>query len=346
MRRGGRARDVAEGETMKSIFLGSVVERAGKSMITLGVALNSGPKVGYFKPFVETLIGGRETLVDQDAYLMRKALRLKYKEEELCPFVYDVLKPVTKEAIVDAYRRVSVDKERMIVEGTRDIVTGSLHGVSASFIAAAVGAKVVLISTSSPSALDKTAMLFRHMKMQQLPYHGVVLNMCDDPDVKALLEKKGIPVLGMIPEVPELGYYTVKDVADALSADIVVENGMENVVKNVLIGAMTPEGALRYMRRMPRKAVITGGDRADLQLAALSTDTACLILTGGLYPAKVVVSKAYEEGVPILLTRYNTLETAEMIDHLIARIDPDDNEKVEKIKKVVAENVDVEVLWS
>jgi len=76
-------------------------------------------------------------------------------------------------------------------------------------------------------------------------------------------------------------------------------------------------------------------------MAALATDTSCLVLTGGLYPDKQVIAKAYESRVPVLLTSHDTLHTAELIDHLIARIDPDNKKKIEKIKHLVADNVDL-----
>ncbi len=346
MRRGRRAADVEEGKGMKGLFMGSVVERSGKSMVTLGVALNCPRRVGYFKPFVENLITGREALVDQDAYLMKKALKLKAREEDLCPFMYDISRPVTMQQIVDAYRKVSHDSEMMLVEGTRDIVTGFLHDVSGMAIAKAIGAEVVLVTTANSSALDKTSMLSGMMKAQGVPFKGAIINMCSEPDMRAALEDKGIPVLGTLPEVRELKRFTARDIADAINAEIIVEDGLTNVVNEVLVGAMTPETALTTMRRVQRKALITGGDRADLQLAALSTDTSCLVLTGGLSPVKQVVAKAYEEGVPVLVTRYNTLETAEMIDHLIARIDPGDSTKIARIRELVGSKVDLNALWA
>jgi BioD-like phosphotransacetylase family protein len=346
MRRGRRAADVEEGKCMKSLFMGSVVERSGKSTVTLGIALNCTKKVGYFKPFVEKLITGREALVDQDAYLMKKALKLKCKEEDLCPFMYDLTRPIGMEAIVEAYRKVSRESELMLVEGTRDIATGCLHGVSGMAIAKAIGAEVVLVTSGNSSALDKTSMLAGMMRSQAVPMKGVILNMCGEPSIKAMLEDKGIPVLGTVPEVRELRRFSAGDVADVINAEVVVEDGLTNVVNDVLIGAMTPESAMTVMRRVPRKALITGGDRADIQLAALSTDTSCLVLTGGLPPVKQVVAKAYQEGVPILVTRYNTLETAEMIDHLIARIDPDDTNKIARIKELIRTNVDLDSLWA
>jgi BioD-like phosphotransacetylase family protein len=59
---------------------------------------------------------------------------------------------------------------------------------------------------------------------------------------------------------------------------------MDAVVENLTVGAMTAEAALRRMRKQRNKAVITGGDRTDIQLAALETSTSCLVLTGNLEP--------------------------------------------------------------
>ena len=46
-----------------------------------------------------------------------------------------------------------------------------------------------------------------------------------------------------------------------------------------------------------------------------------------------------------MVTSHDTLETAEIIDHLIARIDPEDSAKIAKVKKVVREHVDLEAIW-
>ena len=74
--------------------------------------------------------------------------------------------------------------------------------------------------------------------------------------------------------ITEMTYFTVKEVVEALSADVIVgQANVDKVVEGMFIGAMTVETALKYMRRHRRKAIITGGDRSDIQLAALSTDT-------------------------------------------------------------------------
>ncbi|HPR98696.1 MAG TPA: AAA family ATPase [Methanomassiliicoccales archaeon] len=331
---------------MRSLYLGSVVEKSGKSMVTLGLAKNFQGKVGFFKPFKERLMREGDRVIDQDAYLMRHMLKSDKPEEVLCPFAYDVFRAASMDEVKAAYEKAACDCEMMLIEGTREVTTGYMNDVSGLAIAEATGSDLILISTSEAAALDKIAMLYKLSKNYKINVKGVILNKTDDLSVANFLESKGIKVLGCVPHIPEMTYFTVKEVAEALSANVIVGEGhMDKVVEGVFIGAMTMETALKYMRRHRRKAIITGGDRSDIQLAALSTDTSCLILTGGMYPANQVVSKAYEKGIPILVTRYDTLATSEMVEHLIARIEPQDAEKVRLVEKAVADNVDLEAVF-
>ena len=331
---------------MRSLYLGSVVEKSGKSMVTLGLAKNFQGQVGFFKPFKERLMREGDRVIDQDAYLMRHVLNLDKPEEVLCPFTYDVFRAARMDDVKAAYKKAACDCEMMLIEGTREVTTGYLNDVSGLAITEATGSDLVLISTPEAAALDKIAMLHKLSEKYKIKVKGVILNKTDDLSVANFLESKGIKVLGCVPHIPEMTYFTVKEVAEALTANVLVGEGrMDRVVEGVFIGAMTMETALKYMRRHRRKAIITGGDRSDIQLAALSTDTSCLILTGGMYPANQVVSKAYEKGIPILVTRYDTLATSEMVEHLIARIEPQDAEKVRLVEKAIADNVDLEAVF-
>ncbi|WP_019176445.1 DRTGG domain-containing protein [Methanomassiliicoccus luminyensis] len=331
---------------MKALFLGSVVERSGKSMVTLGLAKNYPRRVGYFKPFKEVVMSVEDRVVDQDAYLMHEALGLPFGPEALSPFTYDVFEPVGMASILEEYRKLSAGADLMLVEGTRDITTGCMGSVSGMAIAQKVQADVVLVSSAQISALDKICMLRSYMDQYPLSFKGVVLNQVEDARMPRLLERRGIRVLGSIPPLRELKRFSVREVADAVGAEVLVGGaGMDDPVERVMVGAMTPETALDQMRRVSRKAIITGGDRADIQMAALSTDTSCLVLTGGLYPARSVVNRASEAGVPVLVTPLNTLEASEAVDHLIARIDPLDPGKIDLIAKVVRENVDLDAVY-
>jgi len=51
-----------------------------------------------------------------------------------------------------------------------------------------------------------------------------------------------------------------------------------------MVGAMSPENALRYSQGQKNIAVVTGGDRPDSQLAAVESSAGGIILTGGSLP--------------------------------------------------------------
>ncbi len=227
---------------MRSLYLGSVVEKSGKSMVTLGLAKNFQGQVGFFKPFKERLMREGDRVIDQDAYLMRHVLNLDKPEEVLCPFTYDVFRAARMDDVKAAYKKAACDCDMMLIEGTREVTTGYLNDVSGLAIAEATGSDLVLISTPEAAALDKIAMLYKLSEKYKINVKGVILNKTDDLSVANFLESKGIRVLGCVPHIPEMTYFTVKEVAEALSANVLVGEGhMDRVVEGVFIGAMTME---------------------------------------------------------------------------------------------------------
>jgi BioD-like phosphotransacetylase family protein len=121
------------------------------------------------------------------------------------------------------------------------------------------------------------------------------------------IEKHGIPVFGVLPDVKSLSALTVSELIKVLDAEVLTRlTRQQALVENLTVGAMTAETALSRFRKYANKAVITGGDRTDIQLAALETSTTCLVLTGNLRPSPLVVKQAEEFGVAVLLVRKNT----------------------------------------
>ncbi len=81
------------------------------------------------------------------------------------------------------------------------------------------------------------------------------------------------------------------------------------LVENLMVGAMCVDPAPLYFNIKTNKAVITRGDRADIQLGALDTPTKCLILTSGIKPIPSVMQRADEVLVPIILVTKDTPAT-------------------------------------
>jgi hypothetical protein len=91
----------------------------------------------------------------------------------------------------------------------------------------------------------------------------------------------------------------------------------EELVENLMVGALSVDSGLDYFRRKANKAVITRGDRPDLQMAALETSTKCLILTGAIRPMPIVLHRAIEKGVPIIVVEEDTISTLRRIEEAL-----------------------------
>lgn len=327
---------------MKSIFVSSITPRSGKTVITLGLALNSKVFTGFFKPFQENVITVNGHQVEEDAYLMQSVIDFEASTAELCPFPKESIPSLTMDQVAEAYGRVSKNKELMIVEGVEFITAGFLYGLSGFDIVERLKSDFILLCNSDQESLDRLAMIKHYLDYRGIPLKGVILNFCDDPGLENFLKAKGIPVVGSMPYTPSLSTLHVFEIVEALNGIVLAGNdNVNNLVEKTIIGAMSRDSALKYFERVPNKAVITGGDRNDVLLAALQTSTACVVLTGGLLPSQEVIDRARALRVPLISVREDTLAASETIDRMIARIDPTDEKKIKLIKDEVAKNVDV-----
>jgi BioD-like phosphotransacetylase family protein len=160
------------------------------------------------------------------------------------------------------------------------------------------------------------------------------------------LEKRDICVFGVLPEVRSLEALTVAELVEVLEAEVLTERfAPEALVETLTVGAMTAEASLSRFRKQTKKAVITGGDRTDIQLAALETSTMCLILTGNLRPRPLIVKQAEEFGVAVLLVRSNTLETVEAIERIFGKTRLGQPAKLRQFEALLTEHIDLDRLY-
>jgi BioD-like phosphotransacetylase family protein len=108
---------------------------------------------------------------------------------------------------------------------------------------------------------------------------------------------------------------------------------------------MTAETALHRFREQTNKAVITGGDRTDIQLAALETSTTCLILTGNLEPSPLIVKQAEAFGVTVIVVRENTMETIEAIDRVFGKSKLGQPAKLAEFETLFNQHIDMARLY-
>jgi BioD-like phosphotransacetylase family protein len=156
-----------------------------------------------------------------------------------------------------------------------------------------------------------------------------------------------VPVLGVLPRDADLAGVTVEDLATELGAEVLTEDGAgtDERVERFLVGAMSGEAALSHFRRTKDAAVITGGDRADVQTAALDAPgVTCLVLTGGHRPSGAVLGKAAEKSVPVLSVQSDTLTTVERAEELVRGGRVRDERTVDRMQELLYDHADVDAL--
>lgn len=333
----------------------------GKTALCLGLALKfmeEGFNVGYFKPLGWHTASINEEPIDEDTLLMKETLNLEEPLNLITPILleYHYLDQYSKEEegrlldkVTEAYRKVAESKDLMIIEALHEPCLGVSLNLSAANLASILNSNLLLLSTTyQDTAVDE--ILFEHICITKMGTKctGVIFNRVQSPIdnrvrkvIIPTLEKNGIKVWGLMPESTTLTAPTVKEIAESLNGEIICgEKNLSNMVERYLIGAMTQESAIRYFRRAPRKAVITGGDRPDIALAALETDTSALILTGNLHPDVRVIAKAEKKGVPIILVPYDTYTTVDRVKDLTGKIGVSDKKRINEAKRLVSEYVD------
>lgn len=150
---------------------------------------------------------------------------------------------------------------------------------------------------------------------------GVVVNAIPEKGLRAIERKigpglagAGVTLIASLPQVNELIGMTVGELADAIGATVLCASGALGAPVNaIMIGAMSDEGADAYFHRRTRKAVVVGGDRPDVHLPILQTDTSCIILTENYDPDPTVFVTAEQEEVPLLRVAEGTIATLDRV---------------------------------
>jgi BioD-like phosphotransacetylase family protein len=350
---------------MVPLFVGSTSGFSGKNVVCLGMAkrfINDGIKMGYFKPVGVFPVQHEGALTDEDVVFFKDALNLTDALIDLCPVVLTegLLTRVLKgkavglcEKMLDAFKKVAEGKDMVLVNGLGNLHHGEFMGCAGLNFINATGAKVILTDRFEYLNLSIDGFL-QAKELLGDKLVGVIVNRIDPGKMDKVrelavpfLKEHGISVLGMMSEDPVLGAVTVGDLRETLGGDLVCgEDNLDSLVERFCIGAMNVESALRVFRRVTNKAVVTGGDRSDIQLAALETSTRCLVLTGDLYPSQQIIIRAEECGVPIIVVPLDTQTTVEKFESILGALSIRNESKVARAAELVEQTVDFDTIYS
>ncbi len=350
---------------MKSLYITGAERYSGKTAtcLALGIRLQQdGYRIGYLKPLSlqPWRVGNRIT--DEDAAFVKQVFNLPAEPWELSPvvitpeFLHERLvnpKPENLMAkVVEAFQKASQDKDILILEGGGSLREGYVVGLPTVGVVQELGSQALVIAKYREEVRMLDDVLSTQTRLGEA-FCGILINRVPEDAMDFVnkiavpfLEKKQVRVFGVIPEARGLSALTVGELITLLDAEVLTKyQRSEALVENLTVGAMTADAALSRFRRSSNNAVITGGDRTDIQLAALETSTTCLILTGNLRPSPLVIKQAEEFGIAVLLVRTNTMETIEQIEKFFGKTRLGQTAKLKQFHALMDEHLDKDRLY-
>ncbi|MEL6136153.1 MAG: phosphotransacetylase family protein [Cyanobacteria bacterium J06626_23] len=347
---------------MKSLLIGSTEPYSGKTATVLGLGLQlkqRGLDIAYGKPIGTCSSERLEVCPDEDRQFITETLELTADRVKPTLFSLDaetIRSQLTEPHRPDystqlaSYREPTGDL--LLIEGPGTLDEGALFELSLSEIADQTDTQVILVARFQ-SMLIVDSLLAAKQKLGNRLL-GVVIN--DVPDaqmslvetaVKDCLVRHQIPVFGILPSSPIMRSVSVGELVERLNAEILCcPDRTDALVESLSIGAMNVNSALKYFRRADNMAVVTGGDRADIQLAALETSTQCLILTGYMPPKSEIINRAKELEVPILAVDLDTLTTVEKIEKAFQQVRLQEPIKVQCMHLLMEKHFDIDQLMA
>jgi BioD-like phosphotransacetylase family protein len=348
-------------ESVQYLLVGSPEAYSGKSAIILGLAhlfQERGVDIAYGKPMGTCLSESEADTLDEDVRFIAATLNLP--ESRLRPTLLSLdadtiarrirgEDPTDYQQALSAYGRMQ-GGSLVLLEGPGTLDEGYLFDLTLPQMAEVLDAPVLLVSRYHSELVVDSLLASKRVLGDRL--RGVLLN--DVPldqvdaveaNVRPFLESKGIPVLAMLPRSDLLRSVSVAELVHQLNAEVLCRpDRLDLMVESLKIGAMNVNSALKYFRKSRNMAVVTGGDRPDIQLAALETSTHCLILTGQIPPTPAVLSRAEDLEVPILSVDLDTLTTVEIIDRTFGQVRLHESIKVQHIRQLMQSHFDLERL--
>lgn len=350
---------------MIPIFIASLSPLSGKNLICAGLGLKlkrDGYNIGYFKPVGFSPVFVNDVLTDEDAIFLSRALDVNEPLQSISPVIFTegLLNRLVKgenlnirEKTMEAFGLASSGKDIMIIRGIGRLTCGTCLGFSELDFITDVNAKVIFIDKFE-SYIEMLDGFLYASKVLGEKLLGVVFNLVPSAKldymkntIQPFLRNNGIATLGIIQKDPLLKATSIRDIVTALNGKILCcEEKADDLIEHFVIGAMNLESAMQHFKKISDKAVITGGDRSDIHVAALETSTKCLILTGDLYPSASILGCAQEMNVPVIVVSADTATTIETCEKLSESIQLKNMSKIQHAAGIMAKEFDFKTFYN
>jgi hypothetical protein len=359
---------------MKKIFIAATKQNDGKTTVALGLISNFQKvfkHIGFIKPVGQRYLEEEGVKVDEDSILIEESLKLygiKSKLKDMSPVAVErgftenyISKPIRKaitKQIRDSFKRIAKRQDLVIIEGTGHAGVGSVFDHSNAVVAKLLASKVIMISSGGIGRpIDEIILNKALFEKEGVKLLGVIINKVMPEKfakindlVRKGLHRKGVEVLGVIPYNPSLSYPTIRQILEETDYKTLFacsDTSLDNHVAKIVVGAMQPKDAVKYI--VDHSLVITPGDREDiirltLDLYGRGCKVAGIVLTGDLIPSQDFIHPIQDASIPVLLAKQDTYTVASVVHDITVKIRPTDSEKIETVKKLIRDYVDLDTV--
>jgi BioD-like phosphotransacetylase family protein len=368
--------DTSNSNRQRPIFVAATKQHVGKTSVSL--SLLSGlqkrfDKVGFIKPVGQQHVPVHSTLlnksirVDKDVCLMKERFNLHHLDyEHMSPVI--IPRGYTKkyidgkihyegqlEKVLEAFKHVNNASDVVLCEGTGHCAVGSIVGVNNAQVAAMMGADMVLIANgglgSAFDELELNRVLCQHYNVR---IAGVVINKVIPSKYdqtkhymsKALMDRWGVPLLGVIPDRPFLGCPALMDLESIFDTTLItgdVHRFRHYNVADINLVTTSLTRFLENLRNKPTRTLyICHVTRDDLILGFMS-EYQRRKAKGECFESALVVcgrKEKYEmipevkdmivglDGAPVMIVEHSTHKAMSMIHRYTPKFNVDDKHRV------------------
>ncbi|WP_027183532.1 phosphate acetyltransferase [Desulfovibrio inopinatus] len=356
----------------KSLFIMSTEERAGRSVIELGILQmlkTRVKKIAFFKPVAHS----QDNEVDHTVELAIKYFDLDMALEDAWVFTQEEARSMLSqglqsqfiEAVLTRYKDLEERYDFIVCEGA------DVQPSDASFvfelnvmIAAALGAPVVFVASgrnkTAAQTVDSVGVALDAMFEEKLHMLAIMVNRVNEDDVVDVRPYvaakarayKGSTSIFVLPEDDGLDRPSMNDVKAWVHAEVLEGASLlGNRVRAYIVAAMRVANFLNYLEK--DCLVVVPADRSDIILGCYAArfspkfpNIAGVLLTGDMPVAENIaeIISAWEDAsFPILKASGDTFTTARRLLDMRGKIHFDDQQKIARALGVFDGAVNVPV---
>ena len=320
---------------MVTVYVATREKGSGNTSVCASIGklvLDAGKKPGYLKPVISAGNNG-------DTIFVKDILSLDEPVEVLSPVING---GNIAAGIKEAVTKASKGKDVVVIDGSPEQYRSSPE------IAKELKAKLLIVESYTED-ISKATADFKEFGPSLI---GVIINKVPErrlekatgEDAEQLAEA-GIKFLGAIQEDRALSALTVGELAACIDGSFIHgEEKSGDLIENLMLGAMTVDSGPEYFSRKENKATIIRSERPDMQLAAISTSTKCLVVTGETPLKSAVLIKAEEKAIPVITTSVSSAEIMEHVEAVLANPGPNQVSKLARFEKLMKQSVDCNIL--